>query len=181
MSDAPGSVRPQGVVVWFVGLPASGKTTLARSVADALAARDGERAVLFDGDEVRGVLRPAPGYDAGARDAFYETLAGLAALLGRQGHVVLVAATAHLRRYRDAARALSPRFVEVLVDTSVEECARRDPKGLYARARAEPETSTLPGVGVPFERPERPELVASPGDPDAMARVLVAIAASRAR
>lgn len=180
MTETSRTSAPCGVVVWFVGLPASGKTTLARSVAAALVARDGERAVLLDGDEVRAVLRPAPRYDAGARDAFYATLASLAALLGQQGHVVLVAATAHLRRYRDAARALSPRFLEVLLDTSAQECARRDPKGLYARAQADPATSTLPGVGVAFERPERPELVARPGDPDAAAHVLAAIAAVRA-
>lgn len=170
---------PTGVVVWLVGLPASGKSTLARDVAARLLER-GERAVLLDGDEVRALLRPPPGYDEAARDAFYETLAGLASLASRQGHVVLVPATAHLRRFRERARALAPRFVEVLCDTGVEECARRDPKGLYAAALGDPSRSTLPGVGAPFERPERADVVVVPGEPGAAERVLAALATARA-
>lgn len=148
-----------GAVVWFTGLPASGKSTLSGRVAAAL---DGVPHCTLDSDEVRRALVPAPTYDVAGRDGFYETLARLAALLAAQGLVVLVPATAHLRRFRDAARALSPRFIEVHVDTPVEECARRDPKGLYAAADGDA-ASTLPGVGTPYEAPERPEVVAHDG------------------
>ena len=110
-----------GVVVWFTGLPSSGKTTLAGRVARALAAAGRAHCVL-DGDAVRAALVPPPGYDAASRAAFYATLARLAALLARQGLVVLVPATAHRRAFRDDARALAPRFVEVFVSTDVDTC-----------------------------------------------------------
>src|SRR5262245_34057334 len=101
-----------GVVVWFTGLPASGKSTLARAVRKALRAR-AQDAVLLDGDQVRASLVPAPGYDEVGRGDFYESLARLAALLARQGLVVLVPATAHRAIFRQRARLLAPRFVEV--------------------------------------------------------------------
>jgi adenylylsulfate kinase len=150
-----------GAVVWFTGPPSSGKSTLARRVRARLA-RDGVPCVLLDGDEVRGALVPAPGYTPRARDGFYATLARLAALLARQGLVVLVPATAHRRAFRERARALAPRFVEVLVDVSAKECARRDAKGLYARARAGG-APDLPGAKLAYERPHAPEVVARGG------------------
>lgn len=162
-----------GVVVWFTGLPSSGKSTLARAVAARLE-RDNIRAVLLDGDEVRSALRPAPGYDDAARDAFYETLANLAALLASQGHVVLVPATANRRAFRDRARALAARFIEVFVDTSADECRRRDAKGLYAQA-ASGGAAHLPGAGASYEAPERPEVVAHGCDEEAIERVAGAL------
>lgn len=146
-----------GVVVWFTGLPSSGKTTLAAKVAAALQQR--HSVVLLDGDDVRAALRPEPGYSEEERDAFYETLARLAALIAEQGQVVLVPATAHLRFFRERARTLAPAFLEVFVDTPLEECVRRDSKGLYALGGPE-----VPGVGVPFEPPESAEVVVRPGD-----------------
>jgi adenylylsulfate kinase len=147
-------------VVWLTGLPASGKSTL----AERLAARLREArvpSVVLDGDEVRDVLVPRPGHDDAGRDAFYQTLGGLAALLAHRGLVAIVAATAHRRAWRDRARARATDFVEVHVATPLEECQRRDPKGLYARAEALPE---LPGVGVPYEAPLYPEVIAARGD-----------------
>jgi adenylylsulfate kinase len=143
-----------GTVVWITGLPSSGKSTLARSVKALL-----PDAILLDGDDLREILRPAPGYDAQARDDFYATLGGLASMLARQGHVVLVAATANRRRHRDAARALAPDFIEVWVDVTPEICAARDPKGLWASAR-EGRIPGFPGVGEPYEPPVAPEVVA---------------------
>ncbi len=141
----------RGAVVWFTGLPSSGKTTLARKVARALAKR-GRAHLLLDGDEVRAALTPTPGYGPKARSDFYRTLGALAVMLARQGQVVLVAATANRRAFRDWARKRAPRFVEVYVDTPLEVCIRRNAKGLYGRARA------LPGVGVRYEAPRRPEV-----------------------
>jgi adenylylsulfate kinase len=165
-----------GVVVWLCGLPSSGKSTLARAAAARLR-EAGRAALVLDGDEVRGALVPAPGYDERARDAFYDTLARLAALAAAQGLVVLVPATANRRAFRARARAMAPSFVEVWVDTPVEECRRRDAKGLYAA-----ETAGLPGAGAPFEAPEAAELVVRPGEADAVERVVrAAVDAARAR
>jgi adenylylsulfate kinase len=156
-----------GVIVYLTGLPGSGKSTLAWRLRRRLPA-----CVLLDGDEVRQALVPRPGYDAAGRASFYLTMGGLAALLARQGHAVVLAATAPLRAHRDSVRAVFPRFIEVHVATPLEECARRDPKGLYARARAG-EAPDLPGMGVAYEAPIDPEVVASGGDDEgAVAAVL---------
>lgn len=160
-----------GAVVFVTGLPSSGKSTLARRLVERLRAAHRPSALL-DGDEVRAALVPAPGYASPDRDAFYATLARLAALLARQGLVVAVAATANRRAHRAEARAISPRFVEVLVDVPPEECARRDAKGLWARARAGG-APDLPGAGAPYERPERPDVVAAGGEDVAAVEAIV--------
>lgn len=157
--------------MWIAGRPASGKSTLAARAHAAIASR-GAAACVLDGDAVRDALVPRPGYDEASRGAFYETLARLAALLAGQGLVVLVAATAGRDAYREAARAIAPRFVEVLVDVPPEVCAARDPKGLYARAAAGL-APDVPGVGAPFEAPARPDVVAAGGhDAGALAAVV---------
>lgn len=168
-----------GVVVWLTGLPSSGKSTLARRVATELGAR-GRPSLVLDGDEVRAALRPEPGYDEPARAAFYESLAGLAALAARQGLVVLVPATANRAVHREVARQLAPRFVLVFVDTPADECARRDDKGLYARADGAGVT-TLPGRGSPYEAPNDADLRVTPDDPDGAARVVSLLEARRDR
>ena len=153
-----------GVVVWLTGLPQSGKSTLAARVRDSL----GGRACILDSDQVRDAIVPAHGYDDAGRDAFYETLARLAAMFAEQGLVVLVAATANLARYRQRARQLAPRWCEVYVAAPAEVCADRDQKGLYAAAPA-----TLPGVGAPYEAPESPDVRATGGrDDEALAAIL---------
>jgi adenylylsulfate kinase len=168
-----------GLVVWFTGLPSSGKTTLARAVKNDLEAR-GMACCLLDSDEVRSALHPQPGYDSDGRGAFYATLASLAALLARQGIAVLVAATAHRKAYRAAAQIVAPRFVEVFVDTPLEECERRDAKGLYRRGRAA-EITAVPGIHTAYEPPSSPDVVAKGGSSDeAVAAVVAVILASRA-
>lgn len=160
-----------GVVVWFTGLPSSGKSTLAARLADALRA-SARPCVLLDGDELRAALVPAPGYDAASRDAFYATLGHLAALVARQSLVAIVSATAHRRVHRDAARRAAPRFVEVFVDVPVEACARRDPKGLWAAARTGA-LRGLPGADLAYEPPPRPDVTANGGlDDRALEQVL---------
>ncbi len=161
-----------GVVVWVTGLPAAGKSTLALRVHETLRAA-GQACVLLDGDEVRGCLVPTPGYDEVARSDFYESLARLAALLARQGLVVLVAATAHRAIFRQRARLLAPRFVEVLVQTPAARCAERDPRQLWARARRG-ELTALPGAGVAYEPPEAPAIIAAGGLDDAACAAIVA-------
>jgi adenylylsulfate kinase len=144
-------------VVWVTGLPSSGKSTFAVRLQERLREL-GRPSCTLDGDEVRRALVPAPGYTPEARDAFYATLARLAALVAAQGLVVVVPATAHRAAYRAEARALAPRFVEVHVAASPEECRRRDAKGLYAAGAA-----GLPGADVTYEPAEAPDVVAAGG------------------
>lgn len=160
---------PRGAIVWFTGLPSSGKTTLARRAQARLAAA-GRPAVVLDSDELRDVL-DAHSYAPGDRDRFYRALAALAALLARQGVVAMVAATAPRREDRDRARSAlgrgpAGRFVEVWVTTPLAECEARDPKGLYAQARRGV-VDQLPGVGAAYEPPLAPEVTANGGFDDA--------------
>lgn len=160
-----------GIVVWFTGLPSSGKSTLAASVAGELRRR-AIPAVTLDSDDIRAML-PSLGYDDAARSQLYALLARLAAHIARQGHVVLVPATAHRRTYRDAARALAPAFLEVFVDTPLDECRRRDTKGLYAA-----NVAAAPGAGTEYEPPVAPAFRIRPGEADAAARIADRIAQS---
>lgn len=165
-----------GVVVWFTGLPSAGKSTLAQAVRQRLC-EAGRPCVLLDGDDVRAALVPTPGHDEAGRAAFYGTLA----LLAHQGLVVLVAATAHRRSYREEARRLAPRFVEVYLDVPTTTCQARDAKGLYARAAAG-DVSQLPGAGAAYEPPEAPEMVAhGVGDALPIAALLLAEGSTRGR
>jgi adenylylsulfate kinase len=148
-------------VVWFTGLPSSGKTTLAAKLAERLRERSAA-CCLLDGDELRDALIPRPGYDESSRAAFYATLGNLAALLERQGLIVVVAATAHRRDYRERARRGARRFIEVWVDVPLSECRRRDSKGLYAAAEAK-RTDALPGADEVYEPPLHADLVARGG------------------
>lgn len=164
-----------GAVVWITGLPSSGKSTLGQRLQSRLN-QAGRACVMLDSDEIRHSLVPPPGYSADERDAFYETLARLAALLSGQGIMVVVAATSNRAAYRARARALAPRFIEVHVQTPVEECMQRDSKGLYAQARAG-KAPSFPGVGETYEAPEKPDIVASGGfDESAIERALAALA-----
>src|SRR5262249_46310170 len=116
--------------------------------------------VIMDSDELRRVLTPSPTYTPEERDWFYDALGQLAAWLTSSGVNVLIAATAHRRAYRDSARSRIARFAEVHVQCSESECRRRDPKGLYARS-ATGGAETLPGAGVAYEPPLRPDATVS--------------------
>jgi adenylylsulfate kinase len=146
-----------GVVAWFTGLPASGKSTLAAAVVTELKAH-GLAPIMLDSDDVRASIMPSLGYDSDARAALYGTIARIAALIANQGHVVLVPATAHRRVFRDAARSLAPQFVEIYVDTPLDEAKRRDRKGTYAGTGEH-----VPGVGVEYEPPSNPDFRSSDG------------------
>jgi adenylylsulfate kinase len=146
-----------GFVIWFTGLPAAGKTTLARAVQQALAARQ-IHPVLLDSDELRKLLTPQPTYSDAERDWLYSVVAGLAVWLARSGVNVLIAATANRGAYRQAVREQIERFAEVYVTCAPATCQQRDPKGIYARARATG-GDQVPGLGSSFEPPEQPEVV----------------------
>jgi adenylylsulfate kinase len=142
--------------VWLTGLSGCGKSSIARELAALLHERGVDPAVL-ESDVLRTQLTPYPRYDAAERDLFYAALAHLAEFLVRRETPVVVDATANRRAYRDAARARMDRFAEVFIDTPLEVCEARDPKGLYRAAR-EGRSSTLPGLQAAYEAPLAPEL-----------------------
>jgi len=172
-SSSTTDVKPaRGAVVWVTGLPASGKSSFARAVITRLRER-GQACCLLDGDDVRAVLHPRPGYGPAARAAFYDTLGDLAILLARQELIVVIAATASKNQYRHRTRSLAPRYLEVEIATPLEECASRDAKGLYAAAKSG-QLPDFPGVGAEYEAPARPDLVASGGFDEAVVNETVA-------
>lgn len=148
--------REKGVVLWFTGVPASGKSTVAGAVAERLA-KLGLDVENLDADVVRANLSPNLGFTAEARDENTKRLAWLAQLLSNYGVNVMIAAVAPLQYYRDRARSWCERFVEVYVDAPLEVCQERDPKGLYARA-ARGEISDISGMHMPYEAPAEPEV-----------------------
>jgi adenylyl-sulfate kinase len=145
-----------GVVVWFTGLPGAGKSTLAQALAPELRAH-GRRVEILDGDAVRTHLSKGLGFSREDRDTNIGRIAFVAHLLARNGVAVLVAAISPFRKARDEARALIGDFVEVHVAPSLEECIRRDVKGLYAKAMAG-EIPAFTGISDPYEEPLSPEV-----------------------
>jgi adenylyl-sulfate kinase len=146
-------------VVWLTGLSASGKSTLARLVSDELERR-GLLVERLDGDIVREHLSKGLGFSKADRDTNIERIGWVASRLARAGAVVVVSAISPYEEARQKARRLieeQAAFVEVHVATSLEECVRRDPKGLYAKAYAG-EIADFTGVSDPYEEPTNPEL-----------------------
>lgn len=146
-----------GFVLWFVGRPAAGKSTIARLLHEELS-KIGIVSCVLDSDELRALLTPQPTFSDDERDWFYAALVGLAGLLARNGVHVLIAATGQRQVYRAAAYAQLPYFAEVYIRCSLATCQERDPKGLYARAQAGA-IEQLPGVGARFEPPVAPALI----------------------
>jgi adenylyl-sulfate kinase len=177
-----------GIVVWFTGLSGAGKSTIAELVGTELEAR-GAAVEYLDGDVVRTHLSKGLGFSRDDRDTNIERIGWVASRLARHGATVLVSAISPYAETRARARALVEEFapfVEVHVATSLEECARRDVKGLYARAR-NGELAEFTGVTDPYEEPEAPELrLETEGRaPDESARLVLArldeLAAAAAR
>jgi len=162
--------------VWLTGLPASGKSAIARALAAQLHAR-GVDCALLESDVLRTQLTPFARYDDAERDFFYASLADIGRALLARGRPVIFDATANRRRYREAVRAAIERFVEAYVDTPLEVCAARDPKGLYRDNRLE----SLPGVRAPYEPPLAPEIVlhGDRGTPEASAQRVITLLQNR--
>jgi bifunctional enzyme CysN/CysC len=146
--------------VWFTGLSGSGKSTIAVEVEQQLV-ESGQPVLMLDGDNVRHGLNADLGFSSADRTENIRRVGQVAALVADVGVVVIVPVISPYRAGRDAARAVATAaevpFVEVFVDTPIEECERRDPKGLYKLARAG-EITGFTGIDDPYEAPLDPEL-----------------------
>lgn len=150
-----------GATIWFTGLPASGKSTIAVAVERALV-ESGRVAYLLDGDNLRHGLSDDLGFSPGDRTENIRRVGHLTRLLADAGVVALASLVSPLRSDREIPRALNAAaklpFFEVYVATSLAECEKRDPKGLYARARSG-NLIGMTGIDAPYEEPDNPELV----------------------
>lgn len=147
-------VRP--AVIWFTGLSGSGKSTVAAWVAKQLRGR-GLRVEELDGDSIRHIF-PNTGFTKADRDAHVKRVGYLASKLEQNGVFVIASFVSPYRESRDFVRGLCQTFLEIHVATPLEECERRDVKGLYAKARRG-EIRNFTGIDDPYEPPARPELV----------------------
>lgn len=149
----------KGGVLWFTGLSACGKSTIANTVDHKLN-QLGKRTYLLDGDNIRMGLNKNLGFSAEDRAENIRRIGEVAKLFADAGVITLTAFISPYRADRDAVRALLPQgdFVEVFVDASLETCEKRDPKGLYKKARAG-EIKGFTGIDDPYEAPTKPELV----------------------
>ena len=161
--------------VWITGLPASGKSTLAAALARQLGELGCDVTVL-ESDALRRLFSSQPRYDEQDREYFYGALAFIGQVLTGHGISVIFDATANRRFYRDRARQQISRFIEVFVECPLETCIRRDPKGIYRKAR-EGEASHVPGLQTVYEPPESPDIVVhgDRDDPEEAARRIVAV------
>src|SRR5438093_5465776 len=148
--------QARGFTLWLTGLSGAGKSTLATAVGRELRRRGG-RVEVLDGDEVRQNLSKGLGFTREDRDTNIRRIGYVAKLLARNGVVVITAAISPYRAVRDEVRREIGAFVEVYVKASLDECVRRDTKGLYRRALAG-EIPQFTGVSDPYEEPLRPEL-----------------------
>jgi adenylylsulfate kinase len=148
----------RGCVVWLTGLSGSGKSTIARAVESALFER-GKLPFVLDGDNLRHGLNSNLGFSEADRHENIRRTGEVAALFADAGIIVLSALISPFRADRERVRTTvgEARFLEIFVDTPLEVCERRDPKGLYQRARRG-EIPEFTGISSPYEAPERPAL-----------------------
>lgn len=148
----------RGCVVWMTGLSGSGKSTIAIALERHLHER-GRYAVVLDGDNVRTGINSNLGFSDADRTENIRRIAEVARLFVQNGAVVICCFVSPTKAVRELARAIigAQDFIEVFVDTSLEECERRDVKGLYAKARAG-EVKEFTGISAPFEAPPAPAI-----------------------
>ena len=154
----------RGATVWMTGLPASGKSTIAAALEERIS-RDGYRAYRLDGDNLRYGLNSDLGFDPGDRAENIRRVAYVASLFADSGTIAIVSVISPYAVDRHLARSIHERgeldFLEVFVNTPLEECERRDPKGLYARARGG-QIRGFTGVDAPYESPREAEVELRP-------------------
>jgi bifunctional enzyme CysN/CysC len=164
--DRAAALGHRGATVWLTGLSGSGKSTVAVELERRLVAA-GRPAYVLDGDNLRHGLNADLGFSDEDRTENVRRIGEVARILADAGVVAVVPVISPFRAGRDAVRAIhavaAVRFVEVFVDTPIEVCEQRDPKGLYAKARAG-ELRGFTGIDSPYEPPSAPELVLTPAD-----------------
>jgi adenylylsulfate kinase len=153
MVSAAKTLEP--AVLWMTGLSGAGKSTIAREVCERLVAQ-GARVEYLDGDAIRSLF-PSTGFTKAERDAHVRRVGFLASRLEHHGVIVVCALISPYRESRGQVRAMCKRFVEIHVATPLQECERRDVKGLYQRARRG-EITNFTGVDDVYEPPLSPEL-----------------------
>jgi bifunctional enzyme CysN/CysC len=170
------SLGQKGATVWLTGLPASGKSTIASALEQHLVSR-GRLAYRLDGDNLRHGLNGNLGFSAEDRAENVRRTAHVARLFADAGTIAIASLVSPYVSDRAAARAshdeLELEFIEVFVDTPLEECERRDPKGLYAKARRG-EITGMTGIDDPYEAPEAPEIVVGGGSVEEAVAAIVA-------
>jgi bifunctional enzyme CysN/CysC len=163
-----------GATIWMTGLSGSGKSTIATAIEHTLVSA-GRPAFMLDGDNLRHGLNSNLGFSPEDRDENVRRVGEVAKILAESGTVAIASLVSPYRAERDRVRAIHEEagipFFEVFVDTPLEECERRDPKGLYAKARAG-EITDLTGVGSPYEEPTSPDLVTAADLEEAVRQVL---------
>jgi adenylylsulfate kinase len=154
-------LRQEGCTIWFTGLPSSGKSTTAFTLEHELISL-GYLAYVLDGDNVRHGLNKNLGFSAEDREENIRRIGEVARLFADAGVITMTSFISPYRRERDLARKLHQdaglRFVEVFVDTPIEVCEVRDPKGLYGKARRG-ELKGFTGIDDPYEPPSNPEII----------------------
>ncbi len=158
-------LKQRGATIWFTGLSASGKSTIAFTIEHALVER-GHLAYVLDGDNIRHGLNKNLGFSPEDREENIRRIGEVSKLFADAGLLTLTSFISPYRADRDRARQIHEEagltFVEVFVEASVELCEQRDPRGLYAKARAG-EIPEFTGISAPYEEPLRPELVLDTG------------------
>ncbi len=147
----------QAPVIWLTGIPASGKTTIALDLKKFYE-KKGLAADILDGDEIRKTLSKDLGFSPEDRKEHNRRVIFVAKILAKNGVTTIIPLISPYRETRDYARKEIPEFVEVWIKASVDECKKRDPKGLYKKALAG-EIKNLTGLQAPYEEPQNPELV----------------------
>jgi bifunctional enzyme CysN/CysC len=169
-----GALDTAGATIWMTGLSGSGKSTIATAIEHSLVS-SGRSAFMLDGDNLRHGLNSDLGFSEEDRAENVRRVGEVARMLAEAGTVAIASLVSPYRAERDKVRAAHEEagipFYEVHVDTPLEECERRDPKGLYAKARAG-EITDLTGVGAPYEAPDKPELRTDAEVEDAVRQVL---------
>ena len=148
--------RSPSFAIWITGLPASGKSTIVSALKPQLEGL-GLTVEVLESDEVRRVMTPSPTYSEAERDLFYRALVFTGQKLVAHGVTVVFDATASRRAYRDFARSVIPRFMEVSVECPLSTCMERDRKGTYRKGQ-QGESLTVPGLQSPYEVPINPDL-----------------------
>lgn len=146
----------KGYTIWFTGLPSSGKSTLARVLRDELI-KNNKHVEILDGDEVRLRLSKGLGFSKEDRDENIRRISYVANLITKCGAVAVTCAISPYKSIRQEAREEIGNFVEVFVDCDLDECIRRDVKGLYKKALSG-EIKNFTGISDPYEKPDNPEI-----------------------